>query len=240
MKLLIIRHGEPDYLHDSLTPRGRIEAALVASYLKDVPIDHVYVSPLGRAQETVKPTLDAKDLTATTLDWMREFRPKVRHKATPLVPACAWDWLPEEWTEQDIFYTDRWYEHPAMAAVGVKDEYERVCAGFDELLASHGYRRKGRYYEVTQPNHDTIALFCHFGLGCVLLSRLMSVSPMILWHGLCAAPSSIITAYTEERRRGKASFRVASYGDVSHLALGHVSPSFSARFCECYDDKTRH
>lgn len=240
MKLLLIRHGDPDYAHDSLTREGRVEAALLASYLRDVPIDYAYVSPLGRAQETARYTLDAKKLEATTLDWLEEFRPKVRHKAAPIVSGCAWDWWPEDWTEHDLFYTDRWYDDPAMVAAGVKEEYERACAGFDALLASHGYVRNGRVYDVTHANHDTVALFCHFGLGCVLLSHLMGVSPMVLWHGLCAAPSSITTIYTEERRRGTASFRVAEYGSTEHLTLGHVQPSFSARFCECYSDNDRH
>lgn len=240
MKLLIIRHGDPDYIHDSLKSVGRTESMLLAAYLKDVPIDYAYVSPLGRAQMTAQPTLDAKDLKSTTLDWLREFPPKVKHKGSSLMPFCAWDWLPEDWTERDIFYTDHWYDEPAMVAAGVRDEYESVCTSFDKLLASHGYERSGRIYHVTRANHHTIALFCHFGLGCVLLSHLLNVSPMVLWHGLCGAPSSITTVNTEERRPGKASFRVAEYGSTPHLALGHVQPAFTARFCECFTDTDRH
>ena len=33
MKLLIIRHADPDYAVDSLTPEGRREAALLADRL---------------------------------------------------------------------------------------------------------------------------------------------------------------------------------------------------------------
>ena len=240
MKLLIIRHGEPDYVNDSLTKVGRTEAALLAGYLKDVPIDYAYVSPLGRAQMTAQTTLDAKGMTAKTLDWMREFGPNFRHSGSPLLPTCTWDWLPQDWTKQDIFYTDRWYEEPTMAAHGVGEEYKAVCEGLDRLLESHGYLRDGRIYQVEAPNHNTVALFCHFGLQGVILSHLLGISPMVLWHGLCAAPSSITTVYTEERRRGKACFRVASYGATPHLTLGHVQPSFAARFCECFDDADRH
>ena len=57
MKLFIIRHGDPDYTIDSLTEKGRKEAALLAERLKNVKIDHFYVSPLGRAQATAKYTL---------------------------------------------------------------------------------------------------------------------------------------------------------------------------------------
>lgn len=73
------------------------------------------------------------------------------------------------------------------------------------------------YYRVNEPNHDTIVLFCHFGVECVMLSHLLNVSPMVLWHGLCAAPSSITSIYTEERRKGIAGFRVNEFGSTAHL-----------------------
>ena len=86
-----------------------------------------------------------------------------------------------------------------------------------------------------------MAFFCHFGLECVLLSHLMNVSPMILWHHTCAAPTSVTTVYTEERRPGVASFRVCGFGDTSHLYAGGESPAFSGRFCETYAcDEERH
>lgn len=79
-----------------------------------------------------------------------------------------------------------------------------------------------------------MAFFCHFGLGCVLLSHLFHVSPMVLWHHFVAAPSSVTTVVTEERREGIAQFRMRSYGDVSHLYVHGEEPAFAARFCETY------
>ena len=58
---------------------------------------------------------------------------------------------------------------------------------------------------------------------------------MVLWHGTCAAPTSVTTVITEERRRGIASFRMSSFGDVTHLLQAGEEPSFSARFCETWD-----
>ena len=49
-----------------------------------------------------------------------------------------------------------------------------------------------------------------------------------------------IYTVTEERRDGLASFRMTGFGDISHLYAGNEEPSFMARFCECYDDDTRH
>ena len=109
------------------------------------------------------------------------------------------------------------------------------------FLASHGYEREAGYYRAVRPNHDTLVLFCHFGVGCVIISHLLGVSPMILWHGACAAPSSVTTLVTEERREGIAAFRMLSFGDTSHLYVAGEEPSFAARFCETYGDtEPRH
>ena len=52
MQFLIIRHGDPDYVHDSLTEKGFREAELLARRLKKEGVDKIYVSPLGRAAAT--------------------------------------------------------------------------------------------------------------------------------------------------------------------------------------------
>ncbi len=122
-----------------------------------------------------------------------------------------------------------------MEQAGAAQAYRQVTEGLDGLLKRHGYRRRKNIYEAVRPNRDTIALFCHFGLECVLLSHLIGASPMVLWHGTCAAPTSVTTVITEERRRGVASFRMSSFGDVTHLLQAGEEPSFSARFCETWD-----
>mgnify|MGYP003293530369 CR=1 FL=1 len=123
-----------------------------------------------------------------------------------------------------------------MKEHGVKEEYKWVCENFDALLAELGYHRDGKLYRVEKENNDTFVFFCHFGLECVLLSHLLSVSPMILWHGTCAQPSSVTTLVTEEREEGIAFFRMLNFGDVSHLTENGEEPSFMARFCEVYTD----
>ena len=52
MNLIFIRHAEPDYTIDSLTEKGFREAEMLANRTKDWNVDEVYVSPLGRAQDT--------------------------------------------------------------------------------------------------------------------------------------------------------------------------------------------
>lgn len=56
MRLFIIRHGDPDYAHDSLTEKGLREAEALAEWFADVRLDEIFASPLGRAQMTAAPT----------------------------------------------------------------------------------------------------------------------------------------------------------------------------------------
>ncbi len=241
MKLLIIRHGDPDYVTDTLTEKGKLEAGLLAERIAALNVAAFYVSPLGRAQETASYTLEKMGRRAQTLDWLREFSPRMLNPETGK-KRVIWDWLPAIWTAEPAYYDkDAWCRTPVMEEAGVPAEYERVCKGFNELLASHGYVRNGNYYTAERPNRDTIVLFCHFGVECVLLAHLFGVSPMVLWHGTCALTTSVTTLVTEERREGIAYFRMNGFGDVSHLTSAGTEPSFSARFCETFDDQSeRH
>ena len=232
MKLLLIRHGDPDYEHDDLTEVGRHEAALLAERIAPMPIREYYVSPLGRAKATAAPTLAKAGRTAVECDWLREFSPLIARPDSDR-PRIAWDWLPQDWlADRRFLLPEDWRENEIFRAAHVGEEYDRVIAGFDALLAGHGYVRDGLYYRAERPSEDTLAFFCHFGVSCVLMSHLMNCSPMPLWHGLVMAPTSVTLIRTEERRPGIAIFRSAQVGDVSHLYAAHTEPSFAARFCE--------
>lgn len=234
MKILIIRHADPDYSIDSLTKKGWIEAECLSEKLVKLDITAFYTSTLGRAKDTASLTLKKlKREPDGVFEWLKEFPPTIMRPDAG--KSIAWDWLPADWTSVEEFYDKvKWSNTPVMKEGKVREEYDRVTKEFDLLLEKHGYIREGNYYRAEKPNCDTIAIFCHFGSGCVLLSHLLGVSPMVLWHGFCAAPSSVTTLTTEERREGIASFRMNSYGDVSHLYAMGEEPAFAARFCEMY------
>lgn len=235
MRILIVRHADPDYDIDSLTDTGWKEAELAADYLSKINVKAFYVSPLGRAQDTAGCTLKKMDRQAETYDWLREFDAQINRPDIPDGKTICWDWLPADMEKDRQNYDSfGWADTDIMRAGNVKEKYEIVCQGLDDVLKKHGYERDGMHYRVVKPNNDTIVFFCHFGVECVLLSHLINVSPMILWHGFCALPSSITSIYTEERRPGIASFRINEFGSTAHLYAADRKPSFSARFCECY------
>ncbi len=232
MRLLIVRHGDPDYENDALTSQGRLEAEALSERMKNIKADECYVSPLGRAKETAETSLKKMNMKAEELEWLREFAPKVNR---PQKLGVAWDWLPQDWTNMPYaFDFDRWTQYPALDEAGVQKERDWVYAEFSAFLERHGYKKEGKIFKVLEPNSDTIVLFCHFGLECILLSYLLNLSPFVLWHSTIAAPTSVTTVVTEERREGIAQFRMLAFGDTSHLYAAGIEPAFSGRFRERY------
>lgn len=240
MRILIVRHGDPDYANDCLTEKGRVEAALLADKLEKEKLDYFYSSPMGRARETCETVRVRTGKTVEVLPWLREFDYAI-NLPTGEKGHLIWDQLPRFLeTCPDLYDREKWLELPFMKEGGIPEKYKEMSEGLDGILARHGYRRKGRFYEAVNPNRDTLVFFCHFGLGCCLLGHLLGFSPVALAQSFVGAPTSVTTLYTEERRKGEAMFRCGAYGDISHLYAGGEAPSFSARFCETFDSDERH
>ncbi len=241
MRILLIRHGEPNYAIDGLTEKGEREAELLAKRLSSEKIEKIYSSPLGRARLTAAPTAEALKMEVEVLPFMREFNEKTVKLPYLEEPAIAWDIWPAYMNEHpEAYELSAWQETPHIKESEVYKEYICVCCEFDKILARHGYEREGYNYRAVRPNHDTVAIFCHFGVIAVLLSHLFNCSPYSLWQHTCALPTSVTTVYTEERREGMALMRATGFGDISHLYAAAEPPSFSGRFCECFTDDTRH
>ena len=240
IKLLIIRHADPDYAKESLTEKGWHEAELLTDRLFRLSPDYIYSSPLGRARDTASLYLKKSGKTLEICDWLEEFWGYIIDRETEKERIC-WDLLPEDWTKEEAYFNkDEWYKTELMQSGNVEKRYREVCEGLDALLLKHGYRRDGNLYRVEQENTDTIALFCHFGVETVLLSHLLNISPVQLWHGFVALPSSVTVLNTEERRQKAAYFRCAHFGDVSHLYTANEHTAFAARFCEVFSSEDRH
>lgn len=238
MKIYLIRHADPDYENDCLTELGRKEASLLAERLKDARIDYIYVSTMGRAMETAKFTQKLRHQKAEAANWLREFDTKISRPDKGYQMGIAWDILPDYWTkEEDFFNVHTFPKANMMHDSFVPMHYRDVCDNLDRMLAKHGYVREGDYYRAMRANDDVIALFSHFGCGCVLLSHLLNISPTLLWHGFAAAPASLTEIVTEERRKGIASFRVNHYGDTAHLDAAGLERNPAGRFCEMFDNE---
>ena len=218
MKIMIIRHGDPDYSIDSLTEKGFREAALLAKMLKDKGIDDFYTSPLGRARATAAPTLAEYGKDAEVLDWLEEFRGKMTSKTTGN-PRIVWDLPPSSWCNEDALYNkDNCYLAEYFGENSADGVFRDMARGMDALLERYGWVRSGMEYRGGEDK--TIALFCHHGLGSALLAYLIGISPVVAQNNLFLSPTSVTTLVSETDSRGVSHFRAIAIGDTSHLYVG--------------------
>lgn len=257
MRILFIRHGDPDYENDTLTEKGHREAALLAEKAEELNLGECFQSPLGRAQRTAAYSLEKTGKTAQTLDWLREFPAKLDVSASAELcraypdtkrdengyrKRIVWDMLPSYlYSHPEYWSVEGWRNSEVARCSDMVPVYDSMAAQLDRFLAERGYVREQDHYRVDRESTETVTFFCHFGVTCALLSRLWNVSPFILWHSLAMAPTSVSEVVTEEREQGIASFRALRMGDVSHLYAGGEEPSFSCRFCETFSNwEQRH
>ena len=73
MKLYFVRHGDPDYSIDSLTEKGWREVEYLSERMVKIPAVAYFCSPMGRAKDTARPTLEKLGRTAVECEWLREF-----------------------------------------------------------------------------------------------------------------------------------------------------------------------
>lgn len=235
MRLLLVRHAEPDYTRDSLTEKGWREAELLSRRLIRLEgVEGWYTSPLGRAKDTASRTLEKLGIGAEELPWLQEFRGQARDPETGK-PRIAWDFPPRAVAAcPDLLRADRWLDTPWFDGTNARAVWEETAEGLDALLARHGYHRDGTVYRCDNNRRGVIVCFCHFGIAMAMCGRLMGISPVALWQGMCMTPSSVTSLVTEERTQGEVWWRCEMMGDVSHLAVADETPSTAAQFPEVY------
>ena len=241
MRLIFIRHGDPDYSIDSLTEKGKREATLLAKRVSKWDIDNIYCSPLGRAKKTAEYSLNMLGRNAEEHIFLREFKGNVLNPYTGKDHIC-WDMMPEYWTGREGLYDkDNWAREEVMltSPVNIENEWNMVCRGIDGILASHGYIREGRYYKLEEniKKDKTLVFFCHFGVTMVMMAHLLGISAPVMLHGFFLPPTSVTILNSEERVPGSAYFRCQVMGDVTHLHMGNEPASDSGYFAELHQER---
>ena len=140
MRILLIRHAEPDYTVDSLTPKGHREAELLSRRLLSYDIRDFYQSPLGRARDTAAYTLKKLNREAETLPWLHEFMGSYPDPETGKRRIVAWDVKPRIWSSfPGITDVRTWYNAPAFSNGNVREIWEETVNGVDSLLSRYGF-----------------------------------------------------------------------------------------------------
>ena len=100
-----------------------------------------------------------------------------------------------------------------------QEKKQALAEGMDAVLRLRGIRKDTFGCQVTKEKAEkgNLAIVCHLGVGQLLLSYLLDLSPYTVFRSFFLAPASITTVLLEEYGDGKAGFRILQMGDVSHM-----------------------
>ena len=232
MKIVLIRHAEPDYEHNTLTEKGFLEAKALGECYSAKDFDYIYSSSLPRARMTAEAVIKGEKPIIVKDEFVEFHHPlTIDENGTKW---NNWDLMPSfiEKNKDELFDLDNYLDGPIMQTAEMKKYHDIVINEFDNILAGIGYVREGLNYKVTRPNNETLVIFAHHGLNSVLMAHLIQVPYWLVAQYFCALTSSVTTFVSEEREDGIAQFRCLGFSDVSHLEHAGLKPSFMARFRE--------
>lgn len=221
MRILIIRHADPEYSIDNLTDDGKKQAQALANRLAsglEGKLTHIYSSPLGRAQATAAPTSAATGIPVSIEPWTRELN------FWPPLPGgnelASWDLGGATIEKRDALSVgNQWSEgFRSTFLPEVSEKYADLQAASDAFIGRHGYERIGAgRYRAQKANRDIIAVFCHGGFGAAWLAHLLHIPLASAFAALYLAPSSLSTVLFDERGVDAVSPRALSISDTGHL-----------------------
>ncbi|MBE6729994.1 MAG: histidine phosphatase family protein [Ruminococcaceae bacterium] len=197
-----IRHGDPIYNPDSLTPLGQRQAEALAKRLSVYRLDKIYASTSNRAIETARPTCELLKKEPELLDFANEnyawrdftyFREDGKGR----------QWLFQNSRLCELFNSkeirdlgDNWFSHPEFKDYNYGQALDKVYDNIDSFMASLGYEhiRYSGKYKVKETNDQRIALFAHQGFGMLFLSCLLDIPyPTLCTHfDMCHSGLTVI------------------------------------------------
>ena len=201
MRIILIRHGDPNYEKDCLTELGHKQAAVAAQRLLREGIDEIYSSPLGRARQTAgyfSEVSGIKDIKI--LDFMQE----IRFGTEEDLYNNKWNpWLDVQALVRDgqDLQTPAWREYPVFKDNLATVDADKIGLETDKWLAGLGYVREGLYYRCTKTpgsvdqnaKEKTIAIFCHGGVSAAFLARVLNQTFPYMCGTLLHFPHTTIT-----------------------------------------------
>ncbi len=176
MRIIFVRHGEPDYEKDVLTETGWEQARAAAGILLNENIEEIWSSPLGRAHNTAEATSELLGKPVKVLDFMRELRWGSRGGEL-YADGHPWDTADRIAADGSDLGSAEWRAESYFCNNCVTDSVNEVESGIDSWLEGLGYKREGLYYRHTkeEAQHRTIALFCHGGSSSAAIGHILNL-----------------------------------------------------------------
>ena len=182
MLFFYIRHGEPTYHPDALTPIGERQAEAIGRRLARFGLDRIYSSTANRAQQTARPAAELTRKEVVLLDWCEEGHAYAEMAVDDGSGHKKWCFsIPElrrKFSSPEVLSLgEKWYDAPGFPKNRFRDAVERVGRETDAFFLSLGYRhdRENRCYIAENPTNERVALFAHQGFGMVFFSSLLDI-----------------------------------------------------------------
>lgn len=218
MEIVLIRHGEPEWVRDGLnvvdpplTERGLRQAERLAESLRDERFDEILVSPLVRARQTAAPLLEALGVGEVIDPWLEEIRDPMWHGSPAEKAAEAYAELKGRASEL------RW--HGLDGGESIRDFVARIRAGASSFLADRGVVRSETelpVWQIAEPG-ARIALIAHAGTNSVTIGHLLGLEPTPWeWDRFVLGHTSVSRVEALPLEDGY-TFSLSKLSDLEHL-----------------------
>lgn len=221
MLLYVIRHADPTYSPDALTPKGLRQAEALGRRLAMHGLDKIYSSPMNRAQQTAQPTCELLGKKPEILYWTSESLAAEHFGFNDDQHDGRWCWSfciesDRYRTPENLALGDKWYEAYPFCKVKAKEGYELIGRESDAFLESLGYKREGLTYKVENNTEERVAVFCHYGFGTTWLSHLLQINPITFWSTFDINHSGVTIIRFSGKEGSNISPKVLAFSDISH------------------------
>ncbi len=231
MEIVLIRHGQPHWEPDGravddpeLTPHGRAQAERAADAVAGERFDHLYVSPLRRAVETMAPIAARLGQEPNVESWLAELR-------LPTMEGQTSEEVQGFFAAARAREIDRWWEG-FPGGESFRHFYERISAGVESLLlGSHQlglHEDAGHRLWKLPESTERLLIVAHEGTNAVILSHLLGVEPVPWAWMRFSSHWAGITRLRAMPVAGGAVWAVEGFNRVHHLT-GLEDPSSTVR-----------
>ena len=176
MRIILVRHGDPDYVKNCLTELGKKQAAICAERLMGEGIEEIYSSSMGRAVETAQAFSERSGITPIhTLDFMQEIR--FGYGEALYESGNPWEEVDRMGEEGEEINDPSWHDWPFFRENAATPNVDMIAEETDKWLAGLGYERDGLYYRCKREDgkEHTVVLFAHGGSGTAMMARILNL-----------------------------------------------------------------
>lgn len=219
MLLYIVRHGDPVYVTDSLTERGKRQAEAVGKRIYDSQIDRIFSSPMGRALETAEPACRLLGLECNIEEWTHEIGDE---RLTPFPDGK----LKSITNVQNTYYLENGSidlnYNEAFTCTGINESNIKSAVDFiekhgNEFLERLGYKKENGVYKILRNNEEKVVLFCHSAFARAWLSVLLHIPFHIMWSSFSYTHTGVTVLEFKNNPNGITAPRCLCFSDMSHL-----------------------